>query len=679
MERSRPATLPVLAEGSRLWERRPTHDDFARIRIGAGSRRAALEFLPPQTRPVEDLEPLTAMSLRRFTRAHQRVPHLPVPMALRRFTSVEFAGSGADVLALMRAMVGQLAVLHAPNDLRIALLGRGVAATEWEWLKWLPHNQHPEETDAAGPVRLAADDHERELLTTDLSGANGHIGVVGAPQTGKSTLLRTLMMSLALTHIPQDVQFYCLDFGGGLASIGGLPHVGSVAGRLDRDRVLRTVAEMTQLLERRERTFAERGLETMVAYRALRAEGAVDDPYGDVFVVVDGWATLRSEYEDAETVLMDLAARGLAFGLHLVGSAVRRSEFRPRLRDLMGTELELRLGDAVDSEVGSRIAATVPDQPGRGLVASGHHFLSVLARIDGSAGTEDLTTAIRPAAAEINTFWIGRPAPEVRLLPARLPAGQLPPPADTEELRLCLGLDEQRLAPTWHDFGTTPHLMVFGDGEAGKTNAPRLAIRAVLARYTADEARILAADPGRGLLRDIPEPYRVGYAVDGPALTELMKSAAVSLGKRVPGPEITPEQLPRRDWWHGPRLFVVIDDYDLLSSGPGMNSPASPLVDLLAQGQHIGLHLIVARSPSGAARAVMDPLLRRVWELGNPALLLSYQVHRRGPNAPAATRPRPAGHPALDRSGAPGTGDLRVTATRPNHFPATPSRSGVTP
>jgi S-DNA-T family DNA segregation ATPase FtsK/SpoIIIE len=45
---------------------------------------------------------------------------------------------------------------------------------------------------------------------------------------------------------------------------------------------------------------------------------------------------------------------------------------------------------------------------------------------------------------------------------------------------------------------------------------------------------------------------------------------------------------------------------------------------MLGQAEHVGLHLVIARSTSGAARAMMDPLLRRMWELGAPGLLLSY-------------------------------------------------------
>ena len=77
------------------------------------------------------------------------------------------------------------------------------------------------------------------------------------------------MLSLALTHTAEEVQFYCLDLaGGGLVSTAGLPHVGSIATRLERDRVLRTIEELAQLLERREQIFTELGIDSMVAYRA---------------------------------------------------------------------------------------------------------------------------------------------------------------------------------------------------------------------------------------------------------------------------------------------------------------------------------------------------------------------------------------------------------------------------
>src|SRR5262249_34175952 len=92
-------------------------------------------------------------------------------------------------------------------------------------------------------------EQRRDPMWLDLSGSAGKPAAVGGPRSGKSTLLRTLVAGLALTHTPREAQFYCLDFGGGtLAGLAGLPHVGGVASRHDANRVRRTVAELQVLL-----------------------------------------------------------------------------------------------------------------------------------------------------------------------------------------------------------------------------------------------------------------------------------------------------------------------------------------------------------------------------------------------------------------------------------------------
>src|SRR5689334_8268868 len=72
-------------------------------------------------------------------------------------------------------------------------------------------------------------EQRRDPLVVELDGAAGNVVIVGGPQSGKTTMLRSLISSLALTHSPWEVQFLCLDFGGGaLRSLAGLPHVSGV-------------------------------------------------------------------------------------------------------------------------------------------------------------------------------------------------------------------------------------------------------------------------------------------------------------------------------------------------------------------------------------------------------------------------------------------------------------------
>ncbi|MEU3713492.1 type VII secretion protein EccCa [Streptomyces catenulae] len=467
-------------------------------------------------------------------------------------------------------------------------------------------------------------DQRRDPLTADLSGAGGHVAVAGGPQSGKSNLVRTLIAALALTHTPREVQFYCLDFGGGsLSGLSGLPHVGGVTGRLDPERVVRTVAEVTAVIARRERQFAELGIESMDDFRRRRAAGEpVDERYGDVFLVVDGWSTVRQDFMDLVPAFNLISSRGLSFGVHLIIASSRWSEIGSALRDQLGTRFELRMGDPVDSVINMRAADTVPKIPGRGLTDERLHFLTALPRLDGDPQVASLAEGVTELVSRVKAAWDGPAAPAVRMLPLELDAATLPAPDG--DLRVPLGLEDQRLEPLRHDFEANPHLIVIGDAETGKTNLLSLICRAVTQRYGPDEGRIMLVDYRRSLAPAVPEESRLGYAVSTDKLRKMIESVARAMKDRVPGPEITPERLGRRDWWTGPQLFLVVDDFEMVGGG-GVSgpSPFAPLMEFLPQGNELGLHLIVARSANGASRGMGDPLLRKLLEANTPALMLS--------------------------------------------------------
>ncbi|WP_433366027.1 type VII secretion protein EccCa [Streptosporangium sp. CA-115845] len=457
----------------------------------------------------------------------------------------------------------------------------------------------------------------------DVSGAAGHVGIAGGPQSGKSTVLRTLVISMALMHTPREVQFYCLDFGGGsLASLEGLPHVGGVASRLDGDRVRRTVAEISTLLEQRERDFTEQGIDSISTYRRQLADKTIEgDRYGDVFLVVDGWLTVRQDFESLEPVITDLAARGLGYGIHVVAATNKWSEFRPGIRDLFGTRVELKLGDAYESEVNRKSALAVPEGvPGRGLTREGLHFLAALPRIDGTRKSDDLSVGVRSLVQAVKDAWQGPAAPGVRLLPPVLPAETLPDAAQTGPNRIPVGIDEATLTPVVLDFEVDPHFIVVGDTESGKSNLLRLITEGLVARHTPYEARMIVIDYRRSLLDSAATEHRIGYAASGSAAQELINDARSALLKRLPPADLTPEQLRARNWWQGSDLYIVVDDYDLVATS---SNPLLPLAELLPQARDIGLHLVMSRAMGGIGRAMYDPIIQRMKDMASPAVILS--------------------------------------------------------
>ncbi|MFC9256766.1 type VII secretion protein EccCa [Amycolatopsis thailandensis] len=469
-------------------------------------------------------------------------------------------------------------------------------------------------------------EQRRDPLVLDLSGAAGHVLVLGAPQTGKSTALRTLICSLALTHTPRETQFYCLDFGGGtLASIADLPHVAGVCGRLDTGAVRRTVAEVATLLAHRERMFAEQQIDGIVTYRRLRAEDRyADHAHGDVFLVIDGWQTLRNDFPDLEEMVGDIAARGLSYGVHVVASCARAFDLRMNIRDLFASKLELKIGDPIDSLVNRRAAMGVPaDAPGRGIAMSGHQMLMALPRIDGVADAVDLTAGLTGLVGTIKAAWPGNPAPPVRLLPGLFPYEELPEKDATsgEGAGLAVGIHEHDLSPMRLDFTADPHFFLLADTQSGKTSFLRALARRIESTYQPTEARVILVDHRRGLLGEVGQDYLLGYGTNDSHSAGLMTEVAASLAKRLPGPDVTPEQLRARNWWQGPEIFVLVDDYDMVATHEA--HPLMPLLPLVAQGSDIGLHVVLARRSGGAGRGLFEPFLTRLREVGTPGLMMS--------------------------------------------------------
>ena len=465
-------------------------------------------------------------------------------------------------------------------------------------------------------------EQRREYYSVDLSGAGGHVAVIGGPLSGKSTALRSLVMGLALTRTPVEVQVYVIDLGGGtFSTMLDLPHLAGVATRDEPDVVARIMAEVSALLDDRERFFKANRIDSIQTYRHERAAGRLDDGYGDVFLIIDGWSTLKTDFEDISTRIMAIAPRALALGVHVVVATGRWTDMRMTIKDMFATRIELRLGDPADSEINRKIAREVPTgRPGRGLDPGARHMLLALPRTDDDHDPATLARGANDACRAIAEAWTGPQGPKLRLLPTRIDLATLQeqvPPGGAP----VIGINEARLEPVRLDMSHDPHFIVLGDAKTGKSSFLRALGNELCRGRSTSEVRLLAIDLRRSLLGELSSEHLLTYVtVREDAAREVTELAGFLQG-RMPGPDVTPEQLRNRSWWEGPDVYILVDDYDLLSSGQAVN-PLMSLQPLLAQSQDLGLHLILTRRIGGASRAMFEPITQTLNDLSTPGIML---------------------------------------------------------
>ncbi|MFD6092482.1 FtsK/SpoIIIE domain-containing protein [Oerskovia sp. NPDC060338] len=485
--------------------------------------------------------------------------HLAAAAGLGRWpagTGDPAAGEPSDPVAPGLPAAASLAALLglgtsdavAPSaDVRCSLATR--VAHRWET------SSRSASTTPGLPVPLGLDAHGHPVVV-DVVRDGPHALVAGTTGAGKSELLQSLVLGLALTTSPRDLAIALVDYKGG-ASFGGcvgLPHVVGQVTDLEPGLAGRALAGLRAELRRREHVVAGAG-----------ATCLDDLPPGvlpRLLVVVDEFRALADDLPDFLPGLLRLASQGRSLGVHLVLATQRPAgAVTADMRANISLRIALRQIDTGDSHdvIDAPHAARIPvDRPGRAVLRRGDGapfaFQCAHAAAPAPRGTDAVRAAPRWGAAPVSpgghapdatdqvallvaaareaAVLAGHapyPAPWLPGLPGRVTPSDLPGAGTTSgdvQSHLPLALsdlpgEQSRGVVTW-DVGDG-HLAVVGRPRSGRTTALRALAVAALDRGW--DVHVVAQDPaltgpglrahaGCGTVVDQHDPRRVARLVD---------------------------------------------------------------------------------------------------------------------------------------------------------------------
>lgn len=209
----------------------------------------------------------------------------------------------------------------------------------------------------------------------DLQADGPHLLVAGTTGSGKSELLRSLTVSLALSFPPERVNFLFVDFkgGSGLGPLTGLPHCVGLLTDLSQHELHRFLVSMRAEIRRREELLARAETPDLASYRAATTGKMQDLPH--LVLVIDEFRMLVEDAPEALRELMRIAAIGRSLGLHLIMATQRpQGAITADIRANVTTSIALRVQSELESAdiINSGAAARIPvGHPGRAFLARG--------------------------------------------------------------------------------------------------------------------------------------------------------------------------------------------------------------------------------------------------------------------------------------------------------------------
>jgi len=201
--------------------------------------------------------------------------------------------------------------------------------------------------------------------------------VAGTTGSGKSEIIQSYILSLAVSFHPYEVAFLLIDYkGGGMAGLfKNLPHLLGTITNLDGAQSMRAMASIKSELARRQRIFSSYDVNHINSYNKLFKNGEASEPLPHLFIISDEFAELKKEQPEFMTELVSAARIGRSLGVHLILATQKPTGV---VDDQIWTNSKFKLALMVQNESDSKEILKTPDaanitKPGRAYLQVGNN------------------------------------------------------------------------------------------------------------------------------------------------------------------------------------------------------------------------------------------------------------------------------------------------------------------